>query len=57
MDWTFWIIVAFVLAFVCGFAGMAIGRTKGRETEGFWWGFLLEIIGIVLRSPIPEAKE
>ena len=52
------LIVLFVLFvwIVCGFAGYAIGESKGRGAEGFWWGFLLGIVGVIiigLYSPKP----
>jgi C-terminal processing protease CtpA/Prc len=50
------IIFAVLWVAVFGFAGYAIGESKGRGAEGFWWGFLLGIVGVIiigLYSPKP----
>ena len=39
--------------FVCGMIGMKIGEGKGREREGFWWGFLLGVVGIIVIALLP----
>ena len=31
-----------------GFAGYLVGRDKGRATSGFWLGFFLSIIGVII---------
>ena len=50
-------ILLFVFAFVCGMVGMGIGRGKGRERSGFWWGFLLGIVGIIIIALLPPLAE
>jgi len=51
------VILIFVYAFVCGMVGMGIGRGKGRERSGFWWGFLLGIVGIIIVAILPPLAE
>ena len=51
------VVLIFVYAFVCGMVGMGIGRGKGRERSGFWWGFLLGIVGIIIVAILPPLAE
>lgn len=39
-----WVIVWII----CGIAGYVIGKNKGKGTAGFWLGFLLGPIGLVI---------
>ena len=40
---------------ICGALGLAVGRTRGRGTAGFWLGFLLGPLGIVIVLLLPAA--
>lgn len=51
------LVLIFVYAFVCGMVAMGIGRNKGREKSGFWWGFLLGIVGIIIVAILPPLAE
>lgn len=43
-----------LLAVVCGAIGYAIGKGKGRPTAGFWWGFLLGPLGVIVVLILPN---
>lgn len=50
-----WLVVATGL----GFAGWGIGKSKGRAAAGWWLGFLLGIIGVIIiacMSPTDEYR-
>jgi hypothetical protein len=53
------IVFLFFWCVIGGGVGYAIGNAKGRGPSGFWWGFLLGVIGwivIALMSPTPEEE-
>lgn len=47
------LVLILVYAFVCGMIGMKIGDGKGRDRAGFWWGFLLGVVGIIVVALLP----
>ena len=53
------LIVIFV-CLVCGLIGNAVASDKGRSSAGFWLGFLLGPLGIIialLLSPLPKKAD
>jgi hypothetical protein len=42
------VVVIGLAAVVFGLIGARIGATKGMEASGFWWGFLLGAVGLVV---------
>jgi uncharacterized membrane protein YeaQ/YmgE (transglycosylase-associated protein family) len=50
---TVWI----VLAVIFGFIGTAIEKGKGRSAEGWWLGFLLGIIGVIIVACMSATEE
>ena len=44
-----------VVAIICGFISKAIAESRGME-GGFWWGFFLTIIGIVVVAVRPKEN-
>jgi uncharacterized membrane protein YeaQ/YmgE (transglycosylase-associated protein family) len=51
------VIIWVVVAVVCGFLGRSIGKSKGRGTEGWWLGFVLGFIGLIIVACLPRDKE
>jgi hypothetical protein len=51
------VIIWAVVAVVCGFLGRSIGKGKGRGTAGWWLGFVLGFIGLVIVACLPRDKE
>jgi hypothetical protein len=43
-------------ALVMGVIGLSIGRYKGRPTLGFWLGFLIGLIGVIIIACIPRTQ-
>lgn len=48
-------IISIIVCIVCGFISKSINESKGYE-GGFWWGFLLTIIGIIVVAVRPFNK-
>jgi hypothetical protein len=48
-----WLVVGVGL----GIAGWAIGKDKGRPTAGWWLGFLLGLIGLIIIACLPRTRE
>lgn len=48
VDLTPFIVGGLVVAFVLGFVGIGIGKSKGRDTDGFFLGLLLGPIGLII---------
>ena len=46
-------IVSLIVCIVCGFVTKSINNSRGRE-GGFWWGFFLTIIGIIIVAVRPK---
>ena len=42
---------------ITGFIGYLIAKGKGRGTAGFWWGFLLGIIGWIIAACLEPSRE
>jgi hypothetical protein len=49
-------LIAVVIALVCGFAGQAIGRPKGYPGAGLAIGLLLGVFGVVIVALMPETE-
>ena len=47
----------FAAAGVFGLPGYLIGRTKGRAAAGFWLGFVLSVIGLIIIACLPADRE
>ena len=47
------IIVVLIYSLVCGFVSKTINNNRGKD-GGFWWGFLLGVIGIVVVAVRPK---
>jgi hypothetical protein len=43
-------------ALVMGVIGLSIGRYKGRPALGFWLGFLVGLIGVIIIACIPRSQ-
>ena len=41
------VLVWIVMGVICGLIGQAIGKKKGRGSDGFWLGLILGVIGLV----------
>ena len=53
------IIISVVAGVVTGFIGRYVAKEKNRSgSEGFWFGFLLSLVGIIIVALLPtrEAK-
>jgi hypothetical protein len=48
-----WLVVATGL----GFAGWGIGKSKGRAAAGWWLGFLLGVIGVIIIACMSPTQE
>ena len=48
--------IAIVVALVCGWISQGISSSRGME-GGFWWGFFLTIIGIVVVAVRPNDQQ
>jgi len=46
-----------VLAIVFGLIGTAIGKGKGRADAGWWLGFLLGIVGVIIIACLSPTEE
>ncbi len=46
------IIVAIIVGLICGAIADEIGKPK--NIKGFWWGFWLSIIGIIIVACMPN---
>ena len=46
------LVVYLIVGLVCGFVSKSINENRGGE-GGFWWGFLLGVIGIVVVAVRP----
>jgi uncharacterized membrane protein YeaQ/YmgE (transglycosylase-associated protein family) len=46
-----------VIAIIFGLIGTAIGKGKGRAGAGWWLGFLLGIIGVIIIACMSETQE
>ena len=46
-----------VIAFICGVVGEYVGKPKGRRTAGFFLGFFLSVIGILIVVTLPATHE
>jgi hypothetical protein len=53
-SWT--LLVWLSVAVGMGFAGRGIGQLKGRAVLGWWLGFLLGLIGIIIIACIPKTR-
>jgi hypothetical protein len=46
----------FGVAICFGLIGFAIGRYKGRPALGFWLGFLIGLIGLIVIACVPRSQ-
>ena len=53
MDETSYFIGVFVVAIICGMISKGIASSRGME-GGFWWGFFLSVIGIIVVAVRPN---
>jgi uncharacterized membrane protein YeaQ/YmgE (transglycosylase-associated protein family) len=52
------LLVVIVLGIVTGIIGKWIAKKKGRsEGEGFWLGFLLSIVGLIIEGVLPKITK
>jgi hypothetical protein len=50
------VLIALVVVLACGFAGQAIGKSKGYPGVGFAIGLLMGILGVVIVALMPETE-
>jgi membrane-associated protease RseP (regulator of RpoE activity) len=57
LGWFFFFFVVYATVFC--FVGFYLGKYKGRAAEGFWWGFCLGFVGVIIVALLPatERKE
>lgn len=46
-----------VIAVICALISMAIGSSKGRGTQGFFFGLILGVIGIIIIACLKPDRE
>ena len=51
----YYLIVTLISAAVCGAISKTISSSRGMD-GGFWWGFLLGVIGIIVVALRPKDK-
>jgi len=51
------VVVWLVVAVIFGLIGTAIGKGKGRAGAGWWLGFLLGIIGVIIIACLSPTEE
>ena len=47
-----WFLIYIILGLICGFVTKSMNEEKGY-TGGFWWGFFLDILGIIVIAVRP----
>lgn len=47
------LVIYLIMAIVCGYIAKSVAANRGME-GGFWWGFLLGIIGIIVVAVRPK---
>ena len=50
-----WFIIWMIYAFICGIVAKHISKER-RISGGFWWGFFLGVIGIIVVAVRPRDK-
>lgn len=55
MDWIFYIVGAIIVSFICASISDTISSNRGMA-GGFWWGFFLWIIGIIVVAVRPSDQ-
>jgi hypothetical protein len=50
------LVAAFVLFLLLGLLGAVVGRMRRHGVAGFWLGFLLGPIGIVVAALLPDDR-
>jgi MFS family permease len=51
------IIISVVAGFITGYIGMYVAKEKNRSgSEGFWFGFLLSLIGVIIVALLPTKE-
>jgi hypothetical protein len=51
LGWLFFFFVVYAIVFC--FVGFNLGKYKGRAAEGFWWGFFLGFVGVIIVALYP----
>lgn len=51
------VLIVLAVASGLGLAGWAIGKDKGRPVAGWWLGFLLGLIGLIIVALLPRTRE
>lgn len=41
---------------LCAFVGWAIGAEKGRALDGFFWGLIFGVVGIIIAAVMKPAS-
>ena len=49
------IIVGIIVDIICGAITYSMNESKGYETNGFWWGFWLGLIGVIIVACKPQC--
>ena len=51
------IIISVIAGFITGFIGMYVAKQKNRSSdEGFWFGFLLSLVGVIIVALLPTKE-
>jgi len=53
--WFYYILIILCISAICGAACVSISESRSME-GGFWWGFFLWIIGIIVVAVRPSDK-
>jgi membrane-associated protease RseP (regulator of RpoE activity) len=51
LGWFFFFFVVYAIVFCA--VGFNLGKYKGRAAEGFWWGFFLGFVGVIIVALYP----
>lgn len=51
------VLVWIIAALVFGAIGSAVGKPKGRGSQGFWFGLILGIVGVIIVACMRPDRE